>query len=150
MSAEITEFCPADYDGAMALWTATPGIGLDSDGADSAEQVRSYLARNPGLSFVARVGGRIVGAVLCGHDGRRGYMHHLAVDAEHRGNGIGRTLAGRCLAALEAAGIQRCNIFIYSDNEEGKAFWARSGWSTYDGLTLMCMNTEPEPPYTRQ
>ena len=142
MSIEITEFSPADYDDSRAFWAAMPGIGLDLDDADSPEQMRIYLRRNPGFSFVARDAGNIVGAVLCGHDGRRGYMHHLAVDPAHRGKGIGRALVSKCLAALGAAGIQRCNIFIFSENEEGKAFWAKAGWSTYDDLLLMHRNIE--------
>ncbi|MDP6545031.1 MAG: GNAT family N-acetyltransferase [Phycisphaerae bacterium] len=140
MNIKITEFSPADYEDAYALWTAIPGIGLDLDDADSREQVLVYLARNPGLSFVARDSGRVVGAVLCGHDGRRGYMHHLAVDPAYRGSGIAKALVTKCMDGLEAAGIRRCNIFIYGENEEGQAFWKNAGWSTFDGLVLMYKN----------
>jgi len=70
--------------------------------------------------------------VLCGHDGRRGYLHHLAVDADFRRNGLGRALVDRCLEELKAAGIDRCNIFLYADNEPGERFWKSTGWYARD------------------
>ena len=103
--------------------------------------MEAYLARNPGLSFVARRAGKIVGAVLCGHDGRRGYLHHLAVEPSLRGQGIGSVLVRKCLAALAAIGVQRCNIFVFSDNESGKVFWRKTGWRTYEGLEVMYAHT---------
>ena len=93
MSVAITEFSMTDYEEAAALWRAMPEIGLDD--ADTPERMESFLARNPGLSFVARDRGKLVGAVLCGHDGRRGYLHHLAVSPSHRGAGLGRALVDK-------------------------------------------------------
>ena len=78
--------------------------------------------------------------MLCGHDGRRGYLHHLAVDSAHRGTGLGRALVDRCHSALAAIGIGRCNIFVFGENEEGKGFWTKTGWRTYEGLDLMYKN----------
>jgi len=138
---EITEFSMADYDEATAFWRAMPEIGLDD--ADAPERMQAYLERNPGLSFIARDKGKLVGAVLCGHDGRRGYLQHLAVDPAYRGKGIGRALLNRCFEGLRVAGIARCNIFVYADNEKGKAFWHKAGWSTFDGLELMFKTVEP-------
>ena len=135
MSIAITEFSMTDYEEAVALWREMPEIGLDD--ADTPEQMRSFLARNPGLSFVVRDRGKLVGAVLCGHDGRRGYLHHLAVDRAYQGAGIGRALVDRCLSALAAVGIARCNIFVFAENEEGKGFWEKTGWLTYEGLEVM-------------
>ena len=85
------------------------------------------------MSFVAVAGGRIVGAVLGGHDGRRGYLHHLAVDAglappRHRPR-AGRGRPGR----LKAAGLLKCNLFLYAHNEAGRAFWLKHGWAARDG-----------------
>ena len=136
----IEAFSMGDYEEAAALWAAMPEIGLDD--ADARENMDRFLARNPGMSFVARHEGKVVGAVLCGHDGRRGYLHHLAVLPQHRNRGLGRDLVDRCLRALAAAGIQRCNIFIYAENEDGKRFWRKTGWSTYEGLELMFRSTE--------
>lgn len=142
MNIAITEFSMTDYEEAVALWSAMPEIGLDD--ADTPERMESFLVRNPGLSFVARDRGTLVGAVLCGHDGRRGYLHHLAVDRAYRGAGIGSALVDKCLSALAAAGIQRCNIFVFTENEEGKGFWEKTGWPTYEGLRLMYKNAEQE------
>ncbi len=95
---DITPFQPSDYEEAIALWQRTEGVTLRS--ADSSEAVLRYLKRNPGSSFVAREHDTLVAAVLGGHDGRRGYLHHLAVAPTHRGRGIGRALAERVLTAL--------------------------------------------------
>jgi putative acetyltransferase len=81
------------------------------------------------MSFVAKENGVIVGAALCGHDGRRGYLHHLAVAPSHRKKGIGRKLAKRCIESLGAVGIEKCHLFVYYENKEGKAFWEKMGWT---------------------
>ena len=73
--------------------------------------------------------GRVVAAVLCGHDGRRGYLHHLAVRPSCRGRGIGRRLVETCLAALQADGIQKCHVFVFMDNPQGVDFWMHLGWT---------------------
>ncbi len=107
---------------ARALWRRTAGVEL-SEGDDPAS-LATYLARNPGLSRVALSAGRIVGAVLCGHDGRRGLIYHLAVDVACRGQGVGRRLVRECLDDLRAAGIQRALILVARDNPGGRSFWA--------------------------
>ena len=136
----IEAFSMGDYEEAAALWAAMPEIGLDD--ADARENMDRFLARNPGMSFVARHEGKLVGAVLCGHDGRRGYLHHLAVLPQYRNRGLGRELVERCVRALAVAGIQRCNIFIFAENEDGKRFWRKTGWWTYERLELMFKSTE--------
>ena len=93
----IREMTSEDYDAVYALWQATEGLGLSD--ADSREAIARYLERNPGLSFIAVENEELLGTVLCGHDGRRGYLHHLAVARSHRGQGLGRRLAQRALAA---------------------------------------------------
>jgi ribosomal protein S18 acetylase RimI-like enzyme len=94
---------------------------------------------------VARHKVRIVGAVLCGHDGRRGYLHHLAVAPAHRHNGIGRALVEACLAKLGHIGIQKCNIFLFSDNEPGEAFWKHIGWNGRGDLKVLQKPTPNGP-----
>jgi ribosomal protein S18 acetylase RimI-like enzyme len=132
----ITEMAMTDYEEAYALWQACEGIGLSA--ADAPERIARYLARNPGMSFTARdVHGRLVGTVLCGHDGRRGYLHHLAVDAGSRGQGIGRALVARSIAALRAEGIDRCHLFVYRKNQGGRAFWRNIGWEERVTLAIM-------------
>lgn len=126
---------PEDFDAVLALWRQTEGVGLNE--SDTRPAITAYLARNPGLSFVARGDEAIVGAVLCGHDGRRGYLHHLAVAAAHRKRGLGKQLVHACLAALAPLGISRCNIFLFSDNAAGESFWHYHGWRKRDDLCVL-------------
>jgi N-acetylglutamate synthase len=132
---EISHFSPADYDEVMVLWSHTDGLTLRD--ADSREAIARYLARNPGLSFVAREDGRLVGAVLGGTDGRRGYLQHLAVAPSHRGRGLGRALAERSVEALRALGIAKCHLMVREENAQARAFWAHLGWSERADVMLM-------------
>jgi ribosomal protein S18 acetylase RimI-like enzyme len=132
---EIFPFSPSDYDEVMALWQATEGLTLRE--ADSRDAVTRYLAHNPPLSFVARDGGRVVGAVLGGTDGRRGYLQHLAVAPTHRRQGLGRSLAARVLEGLGTLGIAKCHLFVRREHGEAREFWERSGWTVRDDVTLM-------------
>jgi len=135
MKIDITEFLEADYNEAILLWKQIEEVGLDD--ADSFENTCSFLKRNQGMSFVARHEGKMIGAVLCGHDGRRGYLRHLAVLPEYRGNDIGSNLVKKSLSALSQAGIMKCNIFLFASNVKGKAFWEKTGWFGYNNLELM-------------
>jgi N-acetylglutamate synthase len=132
---EIREFVPADYDSVCSVWLAAPGVVLRD--ADAREPITAYLAHNQGLSFVALDGGRLVGAVLCGTDGRRGYLQHLAVAPTHQRRGIGRRLAERCVAALAVRGVDKCHLMVLADNIDGAAFWARLGWKDRLDIRLM-------------
>lgn len=125
----------ADYDGAVALWGHVEGVEICE--GDSREEIRRYLERNPGLSRVAEEGGVIVGAVLCGHDGRRGWIYHLAVDPECRGRGTAKLLIDDCVRSLHDAGIPRSIILVAGDNPEGRAFWVRNGWEDIVGAVAM-------------
>ena len=116
-----------DYPAATALWKTTPGIGLSA--ADKAEAMRLYLGRNPDMSQCALSGETLIGTVLAGHDGRRGYLHHLCVHDAFRGRGIGRRLVSRALETLRAQGLEKAHAFLFSDNEVGRAFWEKTGWT---------------------
>jgi len=128
-----------DLLAALRLWGQTEGVGLNE--SDTPDQLRAYLNRNPGLSLIARVGSRLVGAVLCGHDGRRGYLNHLAVLPEYRGCGLGRQMVETGLDSLAAQGILKCNVFLYADNEQGERFWNRCGWSARNDLIVLQRKT---------
>jgi putative acetyltransferase len=132
------------YDTVYALWGECEGVGVDSD-CDSRCGVQAYLDRNPGMSFVAMAGATIVGAVLAGHDGRRGFMYHLAVRPSHRRHGIGRVLVERCLAALGEAGIHKCHVFVFHANAGGKAFWQSVGWTLRTDIRALSTMVEPPP-----
>ena len=136
---ELTEFTPDDSVEVLSFWEDMPGVGLNE--SDTPNELRKFLDRNPGLSLVAREGNAIVGAVLCGHDGRRGYLHHLAVATEYRGQGIATQMIDRCLSKLRLLGIQKCNVFVYDDNEDGQTFWQRRGFAKRVDLRVMQTRT---------
>jgi N-acetylglutamate synthase len=136
MKFRIRKMTVRDYNSVLSLWQGMPGIGLDDD-CDSRSGVARYLKRNPGLSFVACCGAEIVGAVLSGHDGRRGYLHHLAVAPAHRRLGIGKALVARCLKALAASRIPKCNIFLLQSNFKGRAFWLHNDWNLRNNLRVL-------------
>jgi len=135
VAVQLREMTLADYDEVYALWAASEGIGLSS--ADSREAIGAFLQRNPGLAFVAVDGDIIVGAVICGTDGRRGYLHHLAVRSSHKRQGIGRHLAQACLDRLREQGIEKCHIFVYRENHSARQFWESIGWVERVELVLM-------------
>ncbi len=138
MTITISPFTIDLYDQVMELWQQTEGVGLSN--ADSRDSIQAYLDRNPGMSFIAEVDGKLVGAVLCGHDGRRGYVHHLAVHPDYRRQGIGRRLVDRCLSALQDGGIQKGHLFIFHENVDGISFWEDIGWSKRVNMGVMSKN----------
>jgi ribosomal protein S18 acetylase RimI-like enzyme len=129
----------SDYDAAFALWKATPGVGLSA--ADEREPIFRFLERNPGMSFIAESGGRLVGTILCGHDGRRGLIHHLVVAEEHRRRGLAMQLLHAGLQALCSAGIDKCHVLVFRDNEPGAAFWRAARASLREELALFSIVT---------
>jgi ribosomal protein S18 acetylase RimI-like enzyme len=143
----IREMTIADYDDLVGLWTACEGIVLRPE--DSRQGLARFLQRNPELSLVARsetgflgqregeAEGGIVGAVLCGHDGRRGTIRHLAVLPDYRRQGIGRQLVEQCLCRLRAEGILRCNAFIHRENPGAAEFWITIGWDDREDLRMI-------------
>lgn len=139
MSLDIRPFEPNDHAAAWALWEATDGIGLSS--ANSFESVSRFLRRNPSSCFVATDNNVLVGTILCGHDGRRGLIHSLAVATAHRRRGLGRTLVTRALAALRQEGIEKCHLLVFNENTEGRAFWKGIGAEERTTLALFSMPT---------
>ncbi len=135
MAIELRELTINDYDEVINVWKKSDGVGLSD--ADSKEGIKRFLKRNPGLSYVAVDGGKIIGAALCGHDGRRGYIHHLAVEQERRRQGLGRSLVGRCMYALMRIGISKCHLFVFGDNKNAIGFWNKVGWSERVELMMM-------------
>jgi len=131
-----------DYSSVIALWRETPGIALHNRD-DSREGIARHLRRNRGLSLVACQAGRVVGAVLVGHDGRRGHLYHLAVAPAHRKCGIGRELVTRALRNLARQHIAKCNIFVMPGNKQGLAFWKRLGWTLRSNIPWLQTVTKP-------
>lgn len=133
MSVSYRSFEAEHLDPVLDLWSRSEGVDV---GSDSPESLRQFLERNRGLSWVAMRGGLLVGAALCGHDGRRGYIHHLAVDPSARRCGIGRALVDRCLSALRRAGIGKCHVFVFRSNRFGELFWGPTGWERRDDVQM--------------
>ncbi len=128
-----------DYEPCIALWRRTEGMGISN--ADSREAIEDYLARNKGFSHVAVQDGNIVGTLLAGHDGRRGYLYHLAVESDYRGQGVAKTLVHTCLNRLRDAGIERAHIMVIGTNEGGRAFWSNLGWIQRGDILLFSSDT---------
>lgn len=122
-----------DYDRVFRLWRATPDMGLRSLD-DSREGIQSFLNRNPATNFVAEAEGELAGAILCGHDGRRGYIYHTVVSPQYRGQDVATRLADAAAAALRQEGITRVCLNVTETNQAGKAFWEKLGWEKKDFL----------------
>ncbi len=137
---KITKMTIKDYDEVFSLWKNTEGMGLHSD-TDSKKGIARYLKRNPGMSFVARDNGKIVGTVLCGQDGRRGYLFHLAVDKACRKKGVGKAIVNRALSKLASIGITKCLIFVFAKNRTGRKFWKHTGWTHRPDIIMMAKDT---------
>lgn len=119
---------PEDYDAVYALWMSIHGFGIRSMD-DSREGIEIFLKRNPTTSAVDVEDGKIVGAVLCGHDGRRGCLYHVCVSEQYRRHGIGKKMVEFCVQALQAEQINKVCLNAFVTNAVGNAFWQRMGWS---------------------
>ena len=122
-----------DYEGVYALWMTIKGFAIRSID-DSAEGVERFLKRNPDTSVVAVAGGKIVGSILCGHDGRRGCLYHVCVREDYRMRGIGKSMVVRCMEALEREHISKVSLIAFTQNDIGNAFWKEIGWTKREDL----------------
>jgi ribosomal protein S18 acetylase RimI-like enzyme len=134
----IHELHISDYNEIYSLWQMTPGMGLSD--ADSRDNIEQFLIRNKGMSFCYKEKDKIVGTILCGYDGRRGYIYHVTVAEECREKGIGRMLVEKSLASLRKAGIRKCHLFVFADNKLGNSFWGYSGWTKRDDIFVYSKN----------
>ncbi|MBR6897858.1 MAG: GNAT family N-acetyltransferase [Lachnospiraceae bacterium] len=122
-----------DYDGVRALWMTIHGFAIRSVD-DSREGVEVFLRRNPDTSVVAVDGGEIVGAILCGHDGRRGCLYHVCVREDHRMQGIGKSMVVFCMNALKAEHVNKVSLIAFTKNDVGNKFWRQIGWTKREDL----------------
>ena len=120
-----------DYEELFELWQNTANMGLRSLD-DSKEGISCFLKRNPNTNFVVYEDGQLVGAILCGHDGRRGYIYHTVVLPDYRRRGIASSLVESAIAALQKEGITRVCLNVMETNEQGKKFWISKGWEKKD------------------
>ena len=120
----------------LRFWRRIEGIGLDD--IEEPEPLARYLRRNPGLSLTLRApDGTLAGVALCGHDGRRGYLHHVSVDRAWRDRGLGRRLVDACLERLAAEGIVRCHMLVFANNDAALAFHEKTGWRLRNELRIL-------------
>lgn len=130
---EIRIMMIRDYDKVYKLWSNTQGMGMRSLD-DSEEGITKFLKRNPTTNFVAISDKKIIGVILSGHDGRRGYIYHTAVDSDYRGNGVGESLVDKVLESLKEEGINKAGLVVYSNNNMGNRFWEKIGFEKRDDL----------------
>lgn len=133
MDIEIRPMTIEDYAGVKALWHSIRGFGIRSID-DSAAGVERFLRRNPGISVVAQGGGEILGAILCGHDGRRGCLYHVCVREDCRRRGIGKRMVVFCMEALKKEHINKVSLIAFTKNDVGNAFWREIGWTKREDL----------------
>jgi len=124
---QIHKMTIIDYDDVYKLWLCTPGVGLNNLD-DSRQGIDKYLKRNPNTCFVARDSGKLTGVILSGHDGRRGYIYHAAVDLSHRNKGVGKKLVDAALNALQEEGINKVAFVVFKKNVTGNTFWEKLGF----------------------
>lgn len=128
MDSKITlrEIGIEDYCELISLWRNTEGLGINK--ADDRQSIAQFLQRNAGYSFAATYDGKIVGTILCGHDGRRGNIYHLMVSDPYSRQGVGKELVKQCVNKLKEAGIGKCNLSVFPDNIRGRVFWQHIGF----------------------
>ena len=123
----------SDYEQVYKLWLSCAGMGLN-DLDDSKEGIERFLNRNPDTCFVAQSQQKIIGVIIAGNDGRRGYIYHTAVDPDHRHQGIATKLVNEAMGALKALGINKTALVVFSRNTNGNAFWEKSGFTSRQDL----------------
>jgi len=124
---------PADYDQVYKLWMSIKGFGIRSID-DSREGVERFIKRNPTTSVVAVADNEVIGAILCGHDGRRGCFYHVCVKESFRKHGIGKKMATVCMKALQEEGINKVSLIAFKSNTVGNKFWRKVGWTFREDL----------------
>lgn len=130
----------ADYDEVYALWKSLPGLGIDET-TDSREGVERYLRRNPATCFVAREDSSLLGAIMAGHDGRRGYISHTAVCQAAQGRGVGRALVAAVMDGMRKEGIGKVFLVAFKTNAPGNAFWQHMGFTLREDLNYRDQRT---------
>lgn len=122
-----------DYSEVYRLWLSCKGMGLNSLD-DSKEGIENFLNRNPDTCFVAQLDDKIIGAILTGNDGRRGYIYHTAVSPEYQKLGIGTQLVDTAVNALKNIGINKTALVVFDRNANGNAFWKKQGFTQRNDL----------------
>ena len=123
-----------DYNAVYILWLANKGMGLN-DVDDSESGIARFLVRNPDTCFVAERNGKLIGVIMAGNDGRRGFIYHTAVHPDYHRQGIGSALVSAALEALQTLGITKVALVVFGRNTDGNAFWEKQGFTVRTDLT---------------
>ena len=132
-SVEIEAMKCMDYQEIYQLWLKIEGFAIKSVD-DSEEGIERFINRNPGISVIAKIDDKIVGSILCGHDGRRGCLYHVCVDPDYRMLGIGKQMVNDVLERLKQEQISKVHLLAFCKNEGGNQFWKELGWNKRDDI----------------
>ena len=130
----IRKFKIEDYEKVYELWESNKGMGLNNLD-DSFEGINKFLKRNPETCFVYEKDNEIIGVIMAGNDGRRGYIYHTAVAPKYHKQGIGRKLVNKCINSLKELGINKVALVVFERNEDGNIFWEKMGFTKRDDIT---------------
>ncbi|MFG8562831.1 GNAT family N-acetyltransferase [Pseudomonas paraeruginosa] len=138
---QLRSVIAADHPALFALWSRTPGIRIRAE--DEYPFFVAYLERNPGLSLLVESAGVVIACLMAGHDGRRGYLQHLAVDPAYRRQGLARRLLDEALARLAREGIGKSHVFVLDAAEQALAFWqTQAGWQRREDIQVFSTREE--------
>jgi N-acetylglutamate synthase len=137
---KLSKLMPSDFDKALRFWSETRGIGVSA--VDTRNLLSTFLKRNPGLSFKVVDNDEVVATILCAHDGKRGYLHHIAISERYAGHGLARLLTDRSLEELRRLGIAKCHLFIDSTNSEMQQYWKSNDWNEQREISIFTHDLE--------
>lgn len=124
---EIRIMTIEDYEEVYKLWISIDGMGMRSLD-DSKEGIEKFIKRNPSSNFVAIENNKIIGVILSGHDGRRGFIYHTAVNESFRKKGVGETLVNAVINSMHMEGINKIALVVFEKNQLGNKFWESIGF----------------------
>jgi ribosomal protein S18 acetylase RimI-like enzyme len=132
--AQLTDMVPM-----LDLWRATPGLGVGQ--GDEEKALKVFIERNPSTCLVLRINEGLIGTVLGGFDGRRGYIYHLAVHPDYQGRGYGRMLLKQVINELKSLGALKIHLFVFRDNQPATKFYHHQGWELRHDIQVFSWDT---------
>lgn len=133
---KVERFSIQNYEEAIALWSK---VGLSLGSSDTKEEVERMLKRNPDLFLVGKINNRIVAIVMGGFDGRRGYVHHLAVEPDYQRMGYGSTLMEQLIKRFMQKNVKKIHLFVEKRNKNVINFYKKLGWELRNNLVMMSL-----------
>ena len=134
----------ADIKPMLYFWRSIPGLGVGL--GDTESSLKAFLVRNPTTCLLLRVNGCLMGTVLGGFDGRRGYIYHLAVHPDYQGRGYGKMLLSRVSGQLKDLGAPKIHLFAFGDNHTAEDFYLSQGWEKRRDIQVFSWDTSEDMP----